>query len=117
MTIPTNAYFWAETIDPSDRLDFKVDLAGLLQADEAIDSYTLIAYAESLLFGLNVETAPYTSTIVDNVLVLWPYIEDAEANNSAFTAGVDLPIELTVVTDSVPARKFQRTLVVRAVQR
>lgn len=122
MAIPPRAYVFPQVIDPSDLVEFQMDLSGpdgLLEDKELIASYTLTLLPESVALGLTILTAaPYALTAPDNVSVR-AYFEIAAASrdNAAFSGdGASLPMELTITTSSNPARRFQRTIVLKVAQ-
>lgn len=116
MAIPPTTVVWPEPMDPYDVTDYTVDVSNLLQPDEKMASYTLSLPAESLLLGLTLGVDDYASTVEGNVIRMW--LSTSKPNDTAFdNAGVTLPIELTVTTSSRPARRRQRTLGVKVVQK
>lgn len=117
MAIPKTAFVWDDTMDPYDVVDYKVDVSTLLQSGESVDSYTIVAPAESVLAGLTIGTASYASTISGNMITMWLSIASAKQLDAIFDTGVNLPVELSISTNSSPPRKRQITLVVKVAQR
>jgi len=118
MAIPAGAKQFTETMDPFDVLDFEVDISTQLQQGEGATSATLSIPTESTLLGLTINTTGgYTTTLIGNILRFYLSIILQEQANSAFAGGVSLPLEISIITNSVPARKKQRTVVVRVIQR
>lgn len=118
MAIPAEAKIFLEPLDPTDITDFQLNLSGLLESGESIASQTLSVPTESSLLGLEIKTTGgYVTTLAANILTIWLGILIAEQGNAAFVAGVTLPIEITVITNSTPPRKKQRTFAVKVIQR
>lgn len=110
------AVLWEGQLDPAEKLDFEADFGGgekpVLEEDETIASYSLAVTAEAAALGLQIESAPpYASSLVagSKAVKLWLSVDPLEQENSLFTAGVQLGIEVTIVTSSSPARTRQRT--------
>ncbi len=118
MTIPVGTKVFAESMDPFDIVDFQVDLQDLLEQGENIATAVLTLPTESSLLGLTINTSGgYSTTLISKTLKFYLSVTDSEQSNAVFSAGVILPIEVRVVTDSIPARKKQRTIAVQVVQR
>jgi hypothetical protein len=120
MTIPVNAYVWDEQMDPKDVVDYVVDVSGLLDTanGEGIASYTLTLNAEATALGLTLGTAGYAiSQPTPTSYRIWFSISAGFQSNAAFDGtGTSLPMELTITTNSTPARTRQRTLVLKVAQ-
>ncbi len=115
MALPTDVKVFAETLGPYDTVEFNVNATPLLESGEAISSYSVTVPTESSLLGLTVNTTGgYTTSITSNVIKFWLSIDVAHQTDSAFTTagGVKLPLEISVTTDSTPARKKKRTVAV-----
>lgn len=121
MAIPPTAAAFAQGLDPHEELDFVIPCAPLLEIDEAIDSYELTPLAEAVALGLTIMTGGGRdhARLEDNrSILMWLEIDDAFETNAAFDgAGVRLPMEVTIVTDSYPARTRQITLLVPVAQK
>jgi hypothetical protein len=118
MAIPEEAKVFLESLDPTDILDFQIDLAPILEIGEGITSCTATLPTESVLLGLEIKTtAGYATTLTGTILRIWLGIIPAEQANSAFVAGVTLPIIITVTTNATPPRVKQRTVAVKVIQR
>jgi hypothetical protein len=118
MAIPAAASAWSQPMDPSDRVDYRIDLvtAGLLGGGEQVDSYTLTLLPEAVALGLTILEDIDHGPFDDGTSIhLWLEVVEAFRTNTAFNAGVNLPMELTVETTSTPPRRLQRTIVVRVV--
>lgn len=118
MAIPATALVWAESMDPYDVVDYAVDCTAILDEGENIASYTVVPYAESTLLGLTTGTGAYATSLSGKILTIWLSVQAAKQEDPAFLgAGTSLPISLSITTSSTPARKKQRTLVVKVQQR
>ena len=119
MAIPTTATTWADTMDPSDLVDYTVDFANVLDVGESISTYTITPLSESTLLGLTVNTTGgYSNSLVGSKITMWLSIASANQSDAAFSgAGTSLPIEVAIVTNSTPPRKRQRTVVVKVAQK
>lgn len=111
MAIPSTAVVLAESMDPSDVLDFAINCSPILDSGDSITSYTIVAAAEAALLGLQVNS----SLIADAVVYFWLSISPGKSMDAAFTLGASLPLELTLTTQG--GRKLQRTVVVKVIQR
>ena len=119
MTFPISTKVWAETMDPYDVVDYKVDLSPLLATGEAIASFTVLTLTESDLLGLTVGTSTYAPVLdaATNNITIWLSIAAGFQANAAFVLGMTLPIEISIITDSSPSRRKQRTVAVKVIQR
>lgn len=120
MTIPPTAAVFAQQADPRDFNDWKISCSGILAADEAIETYELMLGAESVAAGLIIAADEYRAPrLVDGgkSISLWLSVSPEMRLDPIFnSAGVALPIEVTITTTSIPARVFQRTIAVRIAQ-
>lgn len=134
MAIPPLAYPWTQIMDPADQVEYVVDLRGvdglatdgLLEPGELMDSWELVLGAESVALGLEVGTGDYAPTnpldgdgnpLVTSLL-FWFSVDPEMQDDAAYSGeGAQLPMELTIVTNSTPARTRQRTLVLKVAQR
>lgn len=120
MAIPQGVKIFTDELDPYDILDFKINLAALLEGGETISGTPVLALpTESTLLGLEIKTTNgYATSLSSNVIKFYLGVIDAEQNNTAFDGeGVLLPIKVTVTTNSVPPRRKQRTVAVRVKQK
>ena len=117
MPLPVGTKVWKETMDPYDKVDYKVDLTKIVLTTEEVVSFTVTPLTESQLYGLTVGTGAYASTIVAKQLTVWLSIASQFQNDPVFKKGLTLPLELTIVTDSTPPRTKQRTVAVKVIQR
>jgi hypothetical protein len=120
MAIPPNTTIFAEQADPRDFSDWKVACSNILAADEAIETYELMLGAEAVAAGLIISSVPERAPqIVDNgrAIRIWLSVDDGMRLDPIFDGqGVTLPIEVTLYTNSIPGRTFQRTIAVRMAQ-
>lgn len=118
MPIPASAKKFEDAMDPSDVVDYLVDLTPLLDVGEEFTSVDLVVLAESVLLGFKIESdAPYAPVeVTPGVLRVWAAVETANQNSAGWAAGALCGIEFTAVTNSSPPRTFQRTVAVQVVQ-
>lgn len=120
MAIPSTAVAFGDALDPHEELDFVIAATAILETGEEIDSYTLSLLPEAVALGLTImEGAGRDIALVesDAAIKLWLTIDDDFKTDAAFVGtGTALPMELTIVTTSTPARTRQRTFLVRVVQ-
>lgn len=119
MAIPPGAAIWLQPFDPSDKLDYVAQFGDLLAESETIVSFTATALAEAALLGLTIldddAHGPWIAN--DTNIELWFEVAVEERANIAFSgAGASLGVEITITTDAVPPRRFQRTFVLKALQ-
>ena len=121
MAIPPTAFVFEEGLDPHEELDFIVPCDPLLETSETIDSYTLSLSAEAAALGLTIMSGgdrDHALVESDQAIRMWLEIDDAYKTNAAFDGtGTNLPMEVTIVTNSSPARTRQFTLLVPVVQK
>ncbi len=115
--IPASASVWPEPMDPYDIVDYKIDCSSLLDIGDEVADFAVEVLTESELLGLTLGIDSYEPVLVGNTVTVWLSIDPAEQDNAAFVAGVNLPLEITVTSDSVPPRRRQRTVVVKVIQR
>ncbi len=110
--MPASPSTWQRVLDPADVADFVIQLGnGLLEPGEAFTSYTLALSAEAVALGLEVGTGAYAPASDGQTISVWFSIAAAFQGNAAYEAsGVTLLMELTLNTNSTPARRWQRTL-------
>lgn len=123
MPIPTNAFEWKAVMDPTDQVEYVIDLKDpdkpLLEAGETIASYTLTLLAESVAVGLTISTGPRAPVLINGStgIRVWFEVDSGNWSNAAFNGdGARLPMELTVTTSTTPSRRRQRTLVLKVAQ-
>jgi hypothetical protein len=123
MALPPNAFEWDQEMDPSDIVDYTINLSGekgLLESGETITSYTLTLRPEATALGLEIiSTGPRAPALVGGAtgVMLWFQVLEAFWGNAAYSgSGVKLGIELTVETSSNPSRRRQRTVVLKVAQ-
>ncbi|QTH22017.1 hypothetical protein HRJ34_00285 [Rhizorhabdus wittichii] len=120
MTIPPNTTIFGPYADPRDVANWRISATGLLEADEWIDTIELVLGAEAVAAGLVImEDAGREPVVVDDgrAVQIWlSVVEEMQLDPMFDGAGVLLPIEITIETNSIPARTWQRTIAVRVAQ-
>ncbi len=124
MPNPLTAKTFEQAMDPADVVDFKLTISqgdddgDMLQSGENVASYTLTATAEAVAAGLQVlQSGGRQPALVGNLLQFWLSVQSMLQSASLFGgAGVQLAIELTVVTTATPARTRQRTILITVAQ-
>lgn len=113
---------WKAMLDPSDKADFYADFAGgndpVLEPGEKIAEYDIAVTAKAAQFGLTFDEAgPYAHQKVndDTAVKMWLSIDEEYRASADFCAGIDLGVEVTITTDSVPPRVWQRTWLVTVI--
>lgn len=119
--LPPNAKKFPDPFDPKDRVEFILTLdgpTGILEDGEGVGSYELTLTAEAVALGLTLGSGTFApSQPLPNQIKFWLEVDGAFLNNAAFSgAGTDLGIEVTVTTNSNPARRRQRTAVITVAQ-
>jgi len=107
------------TLDPNEELDFLVPLAPVLEPGEEIASYTLELLPEAVALGLTIMTGSgrdHALALENTAIYFWLNIDPDFIGNAAFDGGIALPMQVTAITNSDPARKRQRTFLVSVVQ-
>lgn len=129
MPLPEPPIRWKQALDPSEILDYVMELGveengrrPLLDVDngEEIASYDLNLTADAASVGLLIGTGAYAHALVaDNTAVkLWLSVDPAKRSDCVFShGGVEVGVIGTFVTNSSPARTFERTWMVRVRQR
>ena len=115
--MPISTKVWEEIMDPYDIVDYKIDLSTLLATGEEIASYSINIPAESQLYGLTLGTGTRAPSLNLMNLTLWLQVDSAFQSDPKFIKGLTLPIEVTIVTNSTPSRRKQRTVAVKVLQR
>lgn len=120
--IPSTAEKWPSGMDPSDTVDYTIDLSSaesLLEGGELIASYTLTPLPDAQLLGFTIiNSGEYLDSIVDgNKITFWCRVEEANRTDPEYVQGYDMGIELTIVTNSTPPRIKQRTYVINVVHK
>lgn len=125
MPLPSSPIEWEYEPDPSDVADYVMTLAGddpLLDTanSEEIASYTLTVGAEGVALGLEIGSGAYAPALIEgNTGVrLWLNVDSGSQSDSAYSgAGTQLGVTGNFVTNSSPARTFERTWAVTVKQR
>lgn len=118
MAIPPTAVRFAQSLDPQEELDWLVSLEQLLQPGEDAASYSLDLLPEAVALGLTIMQGDGRDHhMIDNRTILfWAEIdEDYEADPAFNGGGITLPMEVTIVTNSYPPRKRNRTFLIPVV--
>ena len=111
-------------MDPADVVDYELGLGpdggddALLEEGEQVADWTLTLSAEAVALGLEVGTGDYApSQPTPTSFRFWFSVDALLQDDAAFDgAGASLAMELTIETDSTPARTRQRTLVLQVAQ-
>lgn len=125
MPLPSSPIAWQGSMDPSDVVDFVMSLGGdkpLLDLDngEEIASYTLTVMPEGVALGLGIGTGDRAPALIEgNTAVrLWLSVDAGSQSESAFSgAGIELGVVGKFVTNSSPARTYERTWSAKVLQR
>lgn len=120
MPNPPNAKAFAQPMDPSDIRDYEVvlsqgtDVTSFLDPAEGVASFTVALSAEAVAAGLTIKTeGGYATSITDTTIRFWLEVDAGSQGSTAFDGnGLALGIVITVTTNSTPARKKQRTVIV-----
>lgn len=110
----------AHTLDPTDVLDFEVDLAALLEANEEFTTIDIAVTATSAALGFTIPgSGGYAPVEVsDSRIRIWPQIAAEDQSDVIWAnAGVACRFEITAETDSVPPRTWQRTAQITVAQK
>lgn len=122
MSIPPNTTIFGPPADPRDFTNWRIRATSLLEADEWIDTFELVLGAEAVAAGLIIsdsDSGPRAPSISDDGkdLVIWLSVAADMRLDPIFDGtGVTLPIEVTINTNSIPARTYQRTAAVKVAQ-
>ena len=124
MAIPSTAIRFTGTMDPGDWRPFELDLSALLDTanDEQIDpaNYTLSMSAEGALLGVQMDASgDRAPALIDEGTAIRFYLSVASLSqaNVAFDNGVDVAITVNFQTTAAIFNRFERTCVVRVVNR
>jgi hypothetical protein len=101
-------------------LDFVFDLAGVLEAGEAIDDFALTMSAEGAALGLAIDTGARAPMTIegDRAVQLWFGVAPAMQGDAAFAGdGIAVGIELRATTTASPPRIRERTFALTVRQR
>ena len=118
MTVPSNAPAAQDAMDPTDIVDFVIDLAALLDEGEMFDAIDFAVMVESVLLGFTIlDRAPHAPTEVDATRVkIWVTVDPAFRNAAAWKGkGTICGVEFTATTDR--GRQFQRTIAIGVVEK
>lgn len=128
MALPPNASLWTQPFDPWDRKEYVAEFdttatgasGPVLTEDEEIVSYTIEVSAEAAALGVEISTAlGYEDELLagNKQIQVWFEVDEAFRENAAFAGtGTYVAIEFTIVTNSSPARRHQKTYVLQVAQ-
>jgi hypothetical protein len=122
MAAPPSTFVFKAEMDPAEILDYEIQLKegaqNLLEDTEQAASYTLTLYPEAVALGLTLKAGGgYDPTNDGANITVWLEVSGGFQTDPAFDgSGVQLAMELTVITDNVPPRKRQRTVAVKVLQ-
>lgn len=122
MAVPLTTDMFADTLDPHEELDFKIELADMLETDETIDpaNWALEVPPESAALGLAIMSGAGRDAALadsDTAITFWLAIDPAFRDNPAFdSAGTALPLRITAHTSASPPRTRQRTFRIKVAQ-
>lgn len=108
--------------DPSDIVPFAANVSGLLEDGEQIGDIENCRFAidaEGLSAGLRLainERQPHLNADNDT-FVFWLLCDEAQADDVIFNKGYSFAVKITFSTTSTPAKTYQRTIKMRAIQR
>jgi hypothetical protein len=106
--------------DPTDVLDYELNLSGLLAEDEEFTSATIAVVPASSALGFGIlTTPPYAPEEIDDSHIrIWVTVEAGSRGLSAWSGqGTLCSFEVTAVTNSEPPRTWQRTGSIRVAQK
>lgn len=103
---------WAGALDPRERLDFVMDLGGLLDPvnAESVDSWTVAASVEAAAAGVVIEAdAPFAPALIEQgrAMRLWARVAPAAQGDAAF-AGAGVTVEISAQAQTTTAAARQR---------
>ncbi len=103
---------WAGALDPRERLDFVIDLGGLLDPvnAESVDSWSVAASVEAAAAGIVIdEAAPFAPALIEQgrAMRLWVRVDPAAQGDAAF-AGRGVTVEITASAGTTTAAARQR---------
>ena len=122
MALPPTAKAISQAMDPSDIDVFELTIGqgadDLIMPGESVASFTFAVTAEAAAAGLRIMTEDGRGpTLTGLLLRFWLAFDPTMLGAAAFSgSGIDLGLELTVKTTSVPYRTKQKTIVVKVAQ-
>jgi hypothetical protein len=122
MAIPPTATAFAGTLDPHEKLDWRVSFYLTVEDGEVIatGTWTLEVLAEGAALGLTIMTGDGRDPALtsDSIGILfWLEIDALFQDDASFDeGGLDLPMRVTFNTDAAPSRTRQRTFLVHVEQ-
>lgn len=122
MALPPTAKAITQAMDPSDIDVFELTIGQgvdeLIMPGESIASFLFAVTAEAAAAGLRIMTEDNRApTLTGLLLRFWLAVDPSMLGAAAFSgAGIDLGLELSVKTNSVPYRAKQKTIVVKVAQ-
>lgn len=103
---------WAGPLDPRERLDYVMDLTGLLDPvnAESVASWTVAASIEAAAAGVRLESdAPFAPALIEQgrAMRIWASVDPAAQASAAF-AGAGIAVEISVSAETTTAAARQR---------
>lgn len=103
---------WAGVLDPRERLDFVMDLGGLLDPvnAESVGSWTVAPSVEAAAAGVVIDVAaPFAPTLIEQgrAIRIWVKVDPAAQADAAF-AGNGVALEITADAGTTTAAARQR---------
>lgn len=117
------AIAWAGPLDPRERLDFVIDLGGLLDPvhGESVAGWSLTASIEAAAAGILIETAPpFAPALIEQgrAMRLWLSVAPEAQGSAAFAgSGVAAAITVAAETSTAAARRRFRSVLLTARRR
>lgn len=108
-----------QAIDPYNALDYVLDLSALLEDAEQFVSATLEVLPAAALLGFTIDQAGEygVQQLDDSHILIWPRIAAPNQGDSGWAGqGASCNFEISMTTDSVPPRKWQKTASVKVAQ-
>jgi len=122
MALPPGAKAFTQPLDPTDIDVFETTIGqgtdDLLAPGESVAAFGLAVTAEAAAAGLRIMTEDGRApTLAGLLLRFWLTVDTSQFGAAAFSGGgIDLGLELTVKTTSIPYRTKQKTLIVKVAQ-
>jgi hypothetical protein len=106
------AIAWAGALDPRERLDFVMDLSGLLDPvnAESVSSWSVAASLEAAAAGVVIEeSAPFAPALIDQgrAMRIWASVAPGAQADAVF-AGSGIAVEITATAGTTTAAARQR---------
>jgi hypothetical protein len=115
VAIPAKAVAFDSSADPYDLVEWVAEAAGkILETGESIAAFTLNLHSDAIALGVSIKnTGAYAPGLVDanKSIQFWLEVDPSFRDDPAFDLGLKVAIIVSIDTDSVPARRRQRTWV------